>query len=362
VSKLRAGVIGTGRKKERADRFGYAMAYRHAEGYKLLDTCELVACADIVEENAKAFAATYGAAGVYTDYRQMLADERLDQVSICTWMHLHEPMVLDACAAGVKAIHCEKPMADTWGGAKRMAKAAADAGVQLTFNHQRRYGEPFVMAKKMLDDEQIGELLRLECGAGNLYDTGTHFIDMFSFFNGEVPAKWVLGQIDYRQETRVFGSHNENQQVVLTEYENGVFGLIMTGVPGGANPVGCVDKLVGTKGVIEVGCADGPPIRYRLAGDTEWTQPDTGGASIHGPLFIERAVADVVDCVLNGRKCQLDAGNALIATEIIFGAYESSRGRGRVDFPLDIEDNPLAAMVESGELKPAADAEARAEQ
>ena len=60
-----------------------------------------------------------------------------------------------------------------------------------------------------------------------------------------------------------------------------------------------------------------------------------------------------IGCLLEGRKCQLDADNALIATEIIFGAYESSRRRGRVDFPLEIEDNPLAAMVESGELKPA---------
>jgi UDP-N-acetylglucosamine 3-dehydrogenase len=358
VGKLRVGIIGTGKKKARGDRFGFAMAYQHAEGFRKLDSCQIVACADIVEENAKAFADTYGIPpkSVFTDYREMLARAKLDIVSICTWMHLHEPMVLDAVRAGVKAIHCEKPMADTWGGAKRMAKAAADAGVQLTFNHQRRYGEPFMMAKKMLDDGKIGKLVRLECGAGNLYDTGTHFIDMFSFFNGEVPAKWVIAQIDYRQETLVFGSHNENQQVALTEYENGVFGLIMTGV--GSNPVGCVDKLIGTDGVIEVGVHNGPPIRYRLAGEKEWTAPDTGGASIHGPGFIDRAVADVVDCLLKGRKCQLDASNALIATEIIFGAYESSRRRGRVDFPLDIEDNPLAEMVKSGALKPAPDREA----
>ena len=353
MSKLRVGIIGTGKKKPRGDQFGFAMAYQHANGYVALDTCELVACADIVEENARAFADQYGVANVYLDYNEMLAAEQLDMVSICTWMHLHEPMVLDACQAGVRAIHCEKPMADTWGGARRMAAAAKDNGVQLTFNHQRRYGEPFIMAKQMLNDGRIGELQRLECGAGNLYDTGTHFIDMFSFFMGEVPAQWVLGQIDYRAESLVFGSHNENQQVVLTEYENGVFGLIMTGAS--ASPVGCVDKLIGAEGVIEVGVQDGPPIRYRLAGETEWTAPDTGGASIHGPNFNERAIADAVACLLEGRTCQLCAENALIATEIIFGAYESSRRRARVDFPLDIEDNPLAAMVESGDLSPVAE-------
>ena len=354
LSKLRVGVIGTGEKKERGDRFGYAMAYEHGNGFGALESCELVACADIVEENARAFADTFGIGSVYLDYNEMLEEEDLDVVSICTWMHLHEPMVIDSCKAGVKAIHCEKPMANTWGGATRMAAAAEEAGVQLTFNHQRRYGEPFTIAKQLLDEGAIGELVRLECECGNIYDSGTHFIDMFSFFNGEVPAKWVIAQVDYRDENLVFGGHCENQQVVLTEYENGVFGLIMTGA-GDGSPVGCIDKLVGSEGVIEVGAGHGAGdgIRWRAQGQTEWQHPDTGGASIHGPGFIERACADVIDCLQTGRLCQLDAKNALIVTEIIFGAYESSRRRGRVDFPLDIDDNPLEAMVESGDLKPA---------
>ena len=352
MSPLRVGFIGTGRKKERRDRFGYAMAYEHADGYRSLDSCEIVACADIVEENAQAFAGTYGVPNVFLDYHAMLAEMRLDMVSICTWPHLHEQMVRDACQAGVRAIHCEKPMADTWGGARRMAAVAEQAGVQLTFNHQRRYGAPFVIAKRLLDDGAIGTLTRLECECGNLYDMGTHFIDMFSFFNGEQPAKWVLGQIDYRQANLVFGAHCENQQVVLCEYANGVFGLIMTGA-GDANPVGAVSKLIGTEGVIEVGVVNGPTLHYRRAGETAWTVLDTGGESIHGPGFIDRAIADAVACLLDGRRCQLEARNALIATEIIFGAYESSRRRGRVDFPLDIDDNPLASMVEQGQLTPA---------
>ncbi len=351
MSKLRVGIIGTGSRKQKPGPLGFAMAYSHGNAYKELDHCQMVACADIVEENARDFAEAFGIRRTYLDHRQMLAEEKLDVVSICTWMHLHEAMVLDACQAGVKAIHCEKPMADTWGGSRRMAAAAAQAGVQLTFNHQRRYGEPFMMAKAMLDEGRLGELVRQECECGNIYDSGTHFIDMISFFNGEKKAKWVIAQVDYRTESLVFGGHCENQQVLLTEYEDGVFGLVMTGA-GDAKPVGCINKLIGTEGVVEVGVADGPAIRYRLAGDKEWIVPDTGGASIHGPRFIERAIADVIACLLEGRKCQLDASNALIATEIIFGAYESSRRRGRVDFPLDIDDNPLAAMVASGDLRP----------
>ena len=90
-----------------------------------------------------------------------------------------------------------------------------------------------------------------------------------------------------------------------------------------------------------------------MGGEKAWKTLDTGGESIHGPDFIKRAIADVVACLREGRRCQLDGRNALIAAAIIFGAYESSRRHGRVDFPLEIDDNPLAAMVEHGTLKPA---------
>ena len=66
---------------------------------------------------------------------------------------------------------------------------------------------------------------------------------------------------------------------------------------------------------------------------------------------VVRAV-DGVDCLLTGRPCQLSAKNALIATEIIFAAWESSRRRGRVECPFNGNDNALAAMVADGALKP----------
>jgi hypothetical protein len=49
--------IGTGPDPEVQDNERYAMAYRHAAAYEEADT-ELAACADIIRENAEAFAAT----------------------------------------------------------------------------------------------------------------------------------------------------------------------------------------------------------------------------------------------------------------------------------------------------------------
>ncbi len=356
MARLRVGVIGTGRKKERPDVTGFFMAYAHAAGYQALpEQCELVACADIVSENAEAFAAATGIppGGVFTDYHVMLAEAHLDMVSICTWPHLHAPMTVDCAVAGVRAVHCEKPMADSWGAARLMAQECQRRGVQLTFNHMRRFGAPFRLARELVQDGAIGQLLRVEVGAPqDIYDTGTHWIDMCGFYSGDVPAEWVIGQIDYRSERRVFGAHAENSALASWRYQNGVYGLISTGA--GAQLVGATHRLTGTDGVIEVGAFDGPLLRVRRRGGTAWETIDTGKETLHGPGFHERGIADAVDALLTGREPELSARRALNATEIIFAIYESSRRRGRVDLPLIIIDHPLVSMVEAGDLTPTA--------
>jgi UDP-N-acetylglucosamine 3-dehydrogenase len=351
MSKYRVGVIGCGDNSKKRDAMGYAMAWEHGNAYeKLPEQCEVVSCADISEKNAKAYADRFGAKTIYSDYKEMLAKEGLDIVSICTWMHLHAEMAIAAVEAGVKAIHCEKPMATTWGDAKRMTQVCKDRGVQLTFNHQRRFGAPFVMAKEMLKTGEIGELKILQYGCGNLFDTGTHFIDMLSFFNDEIPAKWVIAQIDCREPELVFGANHEGQVWAAWEYANGVMGMAASGP--GSSIIGAIDRIVGTKGVIEVGVASQGqmPLRIKRDGQTDWEVVDTKGESIHGPGFIERAIADIIDALATGRESQLCASRALIATEIIFACWESSRRRGRVDLPLDVDDNALDAMIKSGQL------------
>ena len=357
-SPLRVGFIGTGRKMDRPGPMGYAMAYQHATAYKNLPpgTIELVACADISEENGRNFVAANGLQRWYPTHQEMLANEQLDMVSVCLWPHLHAPMVIDAAAAGVKAIHCEKPMADSWGAAQRMVQVCEERGVQLTFNHQRRFGLPFSRARDLLKAGEIGELVRLEAACGDIYDWGTHYFDMLGSFNDESPAEWVMAQIDYRTEKRIFGALIENQAIVWWKYQNGVHGLMATGP--GQRGIGANNRLIGTGGTIEIGvhpasegAPPGPLLRIRRDGG-DWENIDTGRENLHGPGYIDRAIANAIDALRAGREPELSARRALNATEIIFAAYESSRRRARVDLPLEIDDHPLVAMVESGDLKP----------
>jgi predicted dehydrogenase len=321
------------------------MSHLHAQGYNSTPDAQLVALADVVDENARAFAEQHCTeAAIYSDYHQMLANEALDIVSIGTWPHLHTEMVLAAANAGVKAIHCEKPMATTYGDSLRMVQECDRLGVQLTFNHQRRFNEPFIKAKELLDSGAIGKLERLEASCGNLYDWGTHWFDMMFYYNDEAPAEWVIGQIDLRNGPTFFGVDLEGQGISNIKFSNGVHGLLMSGANTGW---GASNRLTGTDGVIEVGPpgggADFQHMRIMGKGRDGWEWVPTS-ESIHGPNAIAAGVRDVVDALKNSREPQLSGHRALRATELIFATYESSRRRGRVDLPLDIEDSPLAAM------------------
>ena len=343
--------VGTGPDPEDPDVSGYAMAYHHANAYAQLDNCRLLACADIVPENAAAFADTYEIAEDqrYEDFEVMLEEADPDIVSVCVPPAIHSSVVVDCAQYDISAIHCEKPMDLTWGGARQMAETCWRQDVQLTFNHQRRFKPSWVRGRELVESGEIGELVRVETTPPNIYDWGTHAIDFVGDLTGDRPAEWVIGQIDYRSEQFWFGAHNENQAQAQWVYDNGIVGLISTGI--GADVTPAIIRAVGTEGVVDIGPRDedDDSVNVRWRRDTgdwqreaveegEWTEP------------IDDAIAHIVQCLEDGTEPELSAKKALNSTEIIFGIWESSRRRGRVDFPLEIADNPLQAMVESGEL------------
>jgi predicted dehydrogenase len=299
-----------------------------------------VALAEIKPENLQLFQSEHGGDHLYTDYREMLAKENLDIVSICTWPHLHAEMTIAAAEAGVKAIHCEKPMAPTFGEAKRMAEACQVHGTQLTFNHQRRFGTPFRKAKELLQAGAIGKLERLEASCPDMLDWGTHWFDMLFMFNDETPVDWVIGQVEVRGSIRIFGVPVDGQGVSLFRYRNGVSGLLVTGYQ--ANRQAAL-RLMGSEGTIELGVSEKVHLRIWCQGQPTWEVIATD-EGLHGDGCHERTIADLVDALKTGREPEQSARRALQTTELIFATYESSRRRGRVDLPLDISDSPFLTM------------------
>jgi UDP-N-acetylglucosamine 3-dehydrogenase len=361
MAQFKVGIIGVGRPRQAEGATGFGMAHLHAAGYAASPDAEIVAVADINPVNLDMFREEHNVPRGYLSVDEMLEVEDLDIVSICLWPHLHAPVTVKVAQAGVKAIHCEKPMALTYGDAREMVAVCEKNGVQLTFNHMRRFGPPFRKAKALLREGVIGELERLEAYTDNLYDWGTHWFDMLFYYNDEIPAEWVIGQIDARGSHAIFGAMVEGQGLSFFKFKNGVAGLMVTGGrslfsgdPGvgreSLKSIGCGNRLIGTKGTIEVGVQGGPDLRYRnLETGGEWQEVALEGG-MHGNDLHAQGVLDLIDALKSGREPELSGYRALRATELIFATYESSRRRGRVDLPMAISDGPFMAMLDGCEL------------
>ncbi|MGQ9698465.1 MAG: gfo/Idh/MocA family oxidoreductase, partial [Armatimonadota bacterium] len=112
------------------------------------------------------------------------------------------------------------------------------------------------------------------------------------------------------------------------------------------------NRLIGSKGIIEL-LWDQPVLRVMTEAEAGWRIVETK-EGLHDGVAIDRAIADLVDALKTGREPELSARRALRATEVIFATYESSRRRGRVDMPLDIDDSPFLSMLEAGDIGPGA--------
>lgn len=200
---LSFGLIGCGKHAE----WAVIPALRNTGG------CRLAAAADLSPERLAL--AGEGVAG-YTDYREMLAKERLDAVYVATSQEAHCEPVLAAIAAGCHVV-CEKPMGMDADECRQMNAAAESAGKVLAIDFENRYIPGYRQAREWIaaghlgavgaihidhlwDGHKIwgqigqrrkGFLQRIGC-----LDCGIHMLDMARFVSGG--GEW--------QETRALGA------------------------------------------------------------------------------------------------------------------------------------------------------------
>ena len=173
---------------------------------------------------------------------------------------------------------------------------------------------------------------------------------MFFFYNDEVPAEWVMGQIAVESERAIFGVPLETSGLSWIRWQNGVEGLLGTGT---AHVQGPRNRLIGSEGIIEVGGAARAPLRLLCAGAAwqDFAEEEIAEVVPSGGDTV-LSVLDLIACLESGAEPRLSARKALQATELIFATYESSRRRGRVVLPLDAEDSALITMLKEGAVGP----------
>ena len=93
--KLKIGIIGTG-----------WIAESHIQSYKQMEDVEIVAAADLIPGKAEKFMERFGVSGVrfYPSHKEMIDNEELDAVSICTYNTQHAGPAIYALEHGLNVL------------------------------------------------------------------------------------------------------------------------------------------------------------------------------------------------------------------------------------------------------------------
>jgi len=206
---------------------------------------ELVAVCDINMELAKECAAKNGVERTYDSLEKMLEDPELDVVYIATPHNLHAQQTIQAAEAG-KHVLCEKPMALTVSDGEHMIEACDKNNVKLGVSFPERYHPAHIEARRYIQSGIVGEINVVKAqycrglsrgawrgwrsdpsigGAGALYGTGLHPIDVLRFLlDSEVEEVRALTDEEPPQYPV------DDMVYVIIKFENGVHGMVLTGI------------------------------------------------------------------------------------------------------------------------------------
>ncbi|GAB1857227.1 Gfo/Idh/MocA family oxidoreductase [Flavobacteriaceae bacterium MHTCC 0001] len=202
-SKLKGVAIGA----------GYFSQFQY-EAWMRIPEVEITALCNLNEERAQGIMSAYGVKKHYTDYKEMILQEKPDFVDIITPPETHFEMCKFAADHGVHII-CQKPLAPTFEESKKIVDYVSTKNVRFVVHENFRFQPWHREIKKLIANDEVGELFNLNFrsrmgdGWGEdaylsrqpyfrdykkllIYETGVHFIDTFRYHAGEVTSVFAI--------------------------------------------------------------------------------------------------------------------------------------------------------------------------
>jgi predicted dehydrogenase len=150
---IRLGIIGVGQ-----------IGKIHLETYQNFEDVEVLAIADINEEEVHRVAIAYDIPNAYTDFNDLLKRDDLEAIDVCLHNNLHMPVTVAAFEAG-KHVYCEKPMAGSYHDARIMLEKARKFNRKLSIQIHSLYKKDTKAAKVLIDEGMLGTLYHA-CATG----------------------------------------------------------------------------------------------------------------------------------------------------------------------------------------------------
>lgn len=148
MTKLKVAVVGC----------GLVARKRHIPSFlRLKKDVSLSAVCDIDADLAKEVATNFGIRRMYTNVSEMLSDDNLDIVDICTPPQTHTSIAIEAMESGCHVL-LEKPMALKVSDCDKMTKVSRKYGLKFSIVHNEIFHPPFLRARELVNNGVAGEL------------------------------------------------------------------------------------------------------------------------------------------------------------------------------------------------------------
>jgi predicted dehydrogenase len=271
INQLRVGLIGAG-----------AIGKVHLEGFKRNKHCKLVAIASRTEEHANAFAKKFDIPQTFMGegWKDMLNNENLDIVSICSPNYLHYPMIIKSLENNIHIL-CEKPVCISQKELDSVEAELSKKDLMFFTAFHKRYISIFPIIKKIIDNDSLGKISLVryafahlgpyishnalskekwffdsgKAGGGVFLDLGVHSIDIFRYLIGDY--KNIEG---FNYNTTCTEMKDEDNCNVLVRFQNEVLGIIS--VSWCTHPTELIE-IFGTKGSISIDLVSNNLFNYK---------------------------------------------------------------------------------------------------
>ena len=333
MEKVKFALIGCGR-----------IAQRHAE--HINNFGKLIAVCDNVKSKANELAAKYGAKPYY-DIDELLANEEVDVVSICSPNGLHAMHSIKSLKAGFHVL-CEKPMAINVHDCGEMIKEAEKANKRLFAIKQNRFNPPVEAVKKVIDEGRLGKIfsVQLSCfwnrnedyysnswkgtkdiDGGTLYTQFSHFIDLLYWLIGDIKeVEAYVGNFAHQGIIEF-----EDTGAIILKFYNGAIGTINYTVNSFQKNMEGSLTIFGENGTVKIGGQYINELEYQNIKDykienlAEGNKPNNYGNYLGSMSNHDFVYKNLIDVLQNNASISTNAFEGLKTVEIIDKIYAKAK-------------------------------------
>lgn len=343
------GIIGTG-----------AIAPAYMKGMEVFtDQIQVIACADLNTDRAKAFAEKYHIKAQSID--DLLANTGIDIVLNLTIPAAHAQVSLQILNAG-KHVYVEKPLAVTLQDGKAVMNLAKSKGLRVGCAPDTFLGAGGQTARRLIDEGAIGQPVSATAfmlghgpdswhpnpffyyvdGGGPMLDMGPYYLTALINLLG--PIERVTGMTNRAYQNRTAGHETIQGQNIpvsvethvagLAQFKSGVVATVITSFDVWKSNVPRIE-IHGTEGSLSV------PDPNTFGGEVLLFKPENGEWQTVEPQHrsdIQRGigVADMAQCMETGEDHRASGALALHVLEAMLAFEESSQHGQHINLDTEI--------------------------